>query len=100
MRDPVSNVDLAPTFCRLAGCRMGGADGRDLTRCWMAASSAWTAATSMRRCSIRVRNAVREGVLPGTASGRRSATPRRYWVYTEYASGERELYDLPPTRTS
>lgn len=30
MREPVSNVDLAPTFCAIAGCRINDADGMSL----------------------------------------------------------------------
>jgi arylsulfatase A-like enzyme len=94
--EPVSNVDLAPTFCALGGCTMPGADGMDL-------------APLLLRGKRRLpRDFVYEEHLHGASTyGRRPSgrpawyglrTTRRYsdtrWVYTEYQTGERELYDL------
>jgi arylsulfatase A-like enzyme len=90
--DPVSNVDLAPTFCRLAGCVMRGADGRNLMPLLDG---------SVDRLNRRF--IYEEMLHPGT---RKTGRPAWYgirttlgysnmrWVYTEYATGERELYDL------
>jgi arylsulfatase A-like enzyme len=90
VRDPVSNVDLAPTFCRLAGCAMKGADGRDITPLLDG---------TVDRLKRRF---LYEEMLHPSANGRPAwygvRTTLGYsdtrWVYTEYATGERELYDL------
>ncbi len=48
VREPVSNVDLAPTICALAGCAMPKADGINIvplikhTRSWMGRDFVWT----------------------------------------------------------
>jgi arylsulfatase A-like enzyme len=90
--DPVSNLDLAPTFCRLAGCAMRGADGRDITPL-----------LDGRVRHLGRRFVYEEMLHPGPAHSGRPAWygirttlgySDRLWVYTEYASGERELYDL------
>jgi arylsulfatase A-like enzyme len=92
IREPVSNVDLAPTFCRLAGCSLPGVDGMDLTDL----------------LDGKVRHLDRafiyeEMLHPGPQGGGRPAwygirTTLGYsdtlWVYTEYSTGEVELYDL------
>jgi N-acetylglucosamine-6-sulfatase len=90
IQEPVSNVDLAPTFCAIAGCRMRGANGRSLL------------ALLDGRASQVPRRFIYEEMLH--ARGLRPAwygirTTRRYsrdarWVYTEYGSGEVELYEL------
>jgi arylsulfatase A-like enzyme len=90
VRDPVSNVDLAPTFCRLAGCAMRGADGRDITPLLDG---------TVDRLDRRY---LYEEMLHPDRKGRPAwygvRTTLGYsdtrWVYTEYATGERELYDL------
>lgn len=90
--DPVSTVDLAPTFCALAGCRMRGADGIDLLPL-----------LDGRVPSLDRRFIYEEMLHPGPREDGRPAwygvrTTLGYsdtlWVYTEYATGEKELYDL------
>jgi N-acetylglucosamine-6-sulfatase len=92
IRDPVSNVDLAPTFCRLAGCRLRGADGRNITPLLDGSVS-----------RLDRRFIYEEMLHPGVQGGGRPAWygirttlgySDRLWVYTEYATGEKELYDL------
>ena len=90
IHDPVSNVDLAPTFCRLAGCAMRGADGLDLLPLLDG---------SVDRLDRRY---LYEEMLHPGGNGRPAWYGVRStlgysdtrWVYTEYATGERELYDL------
>jgi arylsulfatase A-like enzyme len=101
IREPVSNVDLAPTFCAIAGCRMHDPDGRSLL-------------PLMHGTATRLeRNYVYEEMLHGAVDYRGGRTGRpgwygirttlrfsdRMWVYTEYQRGrrshaDRELYDL------
>lgn len=97
MREPVSNVDLAPTFCAIAGCRMKGADGRSLLplikgkRASLYRKYVWTEFLHNQKgwtTSPRKR--------PGWAGLR---TTIRYdknttWSYVKYRTGEEELYDL------
>lgn len=92
----VSNIDLAPTFCQLGGCRLGpypsgqdDADGRSLV-------ALLGQGTSLDRDAILEQSPVGEPAqdIPGWATIR--TTPQSglgLWRYTEYANGERELYD-------
>lgn len=95
VEEPVQNVDLAPTFCRLAGCTMDEVDGLDLMPLLDG---------DVDRLG---RQSLYEEVLhPSHRWPDRAAMPAWYgirttlayskkrWVYTEYATGERELYDL------
>jgi arylsulfatase A-like enzyme len=90
--EPVSSVDLAPTFCALAGCTMVRPDGMSLL-------------PLIRGETDRLeRRFVYEEYLHPGGKGRypayvglrttRAYDPDRAWVYTEYSTGERELYDL------
>jgi arylsulfatase A-like enzyme len=101
IREPVSNVDLAPTFCAIAGCRMRDPDGRSLL-------------PLMHGTADRLgRDFVYEEMLHGALDYRGGRTGRpgwygirttlrysnRLWIYTEYQRGrrprpDRELYDL------
>ena len=95
IREPVQNVDLAPTFCRLAGCDLGDVDGLDLTPLLDGAVD-----------RLERRFVYEELLHPGPRWPARGAMPAWYgirttlawsdrlWVYTEYANGETELYDL------
>ncbi len=94
----VGNVDLAPTIAGLAGARPGRSlDGRSLL----------PFARHPRRCSRRAllhetggRHFVRrrDQDAAGVPAVRRVLSYRgvrtRRWLYVEYRSGERELYDL------
>jgi N-acetylglucosamine-6-sulfatase len=82
----VSNVDLASTFCALAGCTPGlSQDGRSLVPVLENTATSW-----------------RDGILQhwpgGTAAGVNIpgfyAIRTQQWRYVELATGERELYDL------
>jgi arylsulfatase A-like enzyme len=93
--DPVSNLDLAPTFCSLAGCAMPGADGMDLSPL-----------LDGHVDRLDRRYLYEEMLHPGGWSRQARRRPAWYgirttrgysedlWVYTEYATGEVELYDL------
>ena len=93
INDTVSNIDLAPTFCALAGCAMGPystgqthADGTSL----------------LPLLDAQVDNLGRDAVLESSWNGPKSWTavrttpsnPLGLWHYVEWADGERELYDL------
>ncbi|MEX1335107.1 MAG: sulfatase-like hydrolase/transferase [Candidatus Limnocylindrales bacterium] len=86
----VSNVDVAPTICAAAGCALPDADGMSLL-------------PIIRGDADRVnRLFVYEEFLdsvdpaPGWYSIRttKKYSTNRRWVYTEYRTGARELYDL------
>ncbi len=95
IEEPVQNIDLAPTFCGLAGCSMVDADGMDLTPLLDGTVD------RLDRTSI-----YEELLHPGPKWPDPAGMPAWYgirttlgysdtrWVYTEYASGETELYDL------
>ena len=91
--EPVSNIDLGPTFCEIAGCRMGpyptsegGPDGTSLLPLITGA------ADSLER----------QGVLETAWSGTRTwaavrtgeSDPLGAWHYVAWKDGFRELYEL------
>ena len=96
VNDYVSNIDLAPTFCELGGCTLGpypsgqsGPDGRSLV-------ALLDQGTPLGRDAILEESPVGEKAqnIPGWATIR--TTPQSglgLWRYTQYADGERELYD-------
>lgn len=90
--DPVSTVDLAPTFASLAGRTMRGADGRDLTRLVVRGDAGWRTAvvTETRMEQPAYVAAALHGHSPLTTRGVRLGR----WKYTAYSTGEEELYDL------
>jgi N-acetylglucosamine-6-sulfatase len=91
----VSNIDLAPTFCAIAGCEMGpfengqaAADGLDLLPLLDG------------EVDHLERSVVREQSGPGYIAAPEfwairstSQHPLGRWHYVEYETGERELYD-------
>jgi arylsulfatase A-like enzyme len=80
----VLNIDLAPTFARLAGVELRDADGRSLV-------------PLLRRPHARWRNAFlieHYGSLVPTYCAVRT----RGWIYVRYATGEREAYSLERDR--
>jgi arylsulfatase A-like enzyme len=80
---PVSNVDLAPTVVALTGARAGRTmDGRPLLPL---ALDPWEG---------RDRALLIEGVGTGRTKPSYQAVRDPRWLYVEYATGDRELYDL------
>jgi len=76
----VLNIDLAPTFLELAGVASGAqCDGESLVRVLDGTAPAWRS----------------DFLTEGWPVDHTWATVReKKWKYTEYASGEQELYDL------
>jgi arylsulfatase A-like enzyme len=90
INDVVSNIDLAPTFCDIAGCTLGpyptGQDEPDgLSMLPLLESGAANPSLG--------RDAVLEQSHYWRAIRTTSASPLGRWHYAEYDSGERELYD-------
>ena len=93
--DYVSNLDLAPTFCALAGCTMGpyptgqaAADGISLL-------NLLDDGTPLGRDALLETSPVGDSRVPGWWAVRTTdQNPLGLWHYVEYATGERELYDL------
>ncbi|HUP82691.1 MAG TPA: sulfatase-like hydrolase/transferase [Candidatus Limnocylindria bacterium] len=93
----VSNIDLAPTFCAMAGCTLGpyptgqtNADGVSLL-------GLIDDGTSLGRDALLEQLPVRNGEKGGptwAALRTTSTSPLGLWHYVEYETGERELYDL------
>lgn len=95
VNDYVSNIDLAPTFCDLGGCTLGpypsgqsGPDGRSLV-------PLLSQGTALGRDAILEQSPIGDGGhIPGWASIRTTdQSGLGLWRYTQYADGERELYD-------
>ena len=92
--EAVSNIDLAPTICAIAGCEMGpfadgrvGADGVDLLPLLDGTVA------SLGRDVLR-EQAAPLGFRPGFRGLRTTpSNPLGRWHYVEYDTGERELYD-------
>lgn len=89
VKEPVSTVDLAPTICELAGCAMPNADGMSILPL--------VRGTKDRLDRRFIYEEFLHTVHPNPAwYGLRTtkAYDDRLWVYTEYKTGDRELYDL------
>jgi len=88
--EPVSNVDLAPTFCDLAGCGIKHADGLSLLPLLDGEADA------LERTFIYEESLHDKGLSPAWYGLRttKAFDPEARWAYTEYSTGERELYDL------
>lgn len=92
--EPVSNIDLAPTLCELAGCTLGPfpdgpveADGLSLLPLLDGL------ATSLGRDAIREQSGPSLWTPEFWALRTTPAHPLGLWHYIEYETGERELYD-------
>lgn len=86
----VSNVDIAPTICAVAGCSLPDADGLSLLPL--------ITGQAKRLDRLFVYEEFLDSVDPAPAwysirTTKQYSTSRR-WVYTEYRTGARELYDL------
>jgi hypothetical protein len=94
---PTSNIDLAPTLCAIAGCRMGPfptgqptSDGISLVPVMLgAAASPRTALLSEMLDGNPI-----TGMPPWTAVTTYSGHPLGRWHYIRWQTGRRELYDL------
>ncbi len=92
----VSNIDLAPTLCAIAGCEMGpfpdgppGPDGLDLLPLLDGEVA------HLERQLVREQSGPRYEWAPEFWAIRTSAQhPLGRWHYIEYETGESELYDL------
>ena len=96
VKEPVSNVDLAKTFCALAGCSMRQGDGKSLLPLIRGNKS------KLRRDFLWA-EVLHAGPSYGKTPKARPAwsglhTTYRYddhrWAYTKYRTGKEELYDL------
>jgi len=91
----VSNIDLAPTICALAGCEMGpfkegpeGADGLSLLPLLDGQTD------HLERTVVREERSGAYADVPAFKAIRTTSQhPLGQWHYTEWATGERELYD-------
>ncbi len=91
----VSNIDLAPTICALAGCEMGpfkegpeAADGLSLLPLLDGEVEA------LDRTVIREERSEEYSDVPAWRAIRTTSQhPLGRWHYVEYETGERELYD-------
>ncbi len=88
IRERVQNVDLAPTFCEIAGCKMPRADGMSLLPLLVGK-------TGRLKRDFVYEEQLHRNLGPAYYGLR---TTRRFsrdhlWVYTEHSTGERELYD-------
>lgn len=96
VREPVSNVDHAPTFCALAGCRIGRADGRSLvplirgTRSRLARDFLYLELLHGAR-GWGTDPGARPAWVSIVSTRRYSTTP---WSYIRNRGGREELYDL------
>lgn len=85
----VQNVDLAPTFCDIAGCKLPGADGLSLLPLLLGRTE------QLERDFVYEEKLHISSIRPGHYGLRTTArySPDHEWVYHELSSGERELYD-------
>jgi hypothetical protein len=94
---PTSNIDLAPTFCALAGCRMGpfpsgqtSADGVSLAPFLLGGPR--PARTALLTAMLAGNPITR--MPPWTAVTTYPGDPRGRWHYIRWRTGRIELYDL------
>ncbi len=84
----VQNVDLAPTFCDLAGCRVKDADGMSLVPL-LKGTAPRLARDFVYEEKLHITS---RPAYYGLRTTKRYSTDHM-WVYTELSTGERELYD-------
>jgi arylsulfatase A-like enzyme len=94
---PTSNIDLAPTFCALAGCRMGpyptgqvSADGISLVPLLLGGAAPPRTAL----LSVMLHGNPITGMPSWTAVTTYRGDPLGRWHYIRWQTGRRELYDL------
>lgn len=95
VNDIVSNIDLAPTFCDLAGpdCTLGPYPGGQQQPDGMSIVPLFEGANSLGRPAVLESAWNKERTWTGLRTTSANDVPGR-WHYVEWASGERELYDL------
>ncbi|MEX1297242.1 MAG: sulfatase-like hydrolase/transferase [Candidatus Limnocylindrales bacterium] len=94
--EPVANIDLAPTICRLAGCTMRKADGMSmwpLIKGWKSELDRRFIFTEMLHGDVYYKSSPK-GRPPwaGVESTRKYSDT--LWVYARYKGGEEELYNI------
>jgi arylsulfatase A-like enzyme len=90
VKEPVQEIDLAPTFCKLGGCSMDDPDGRSILPLLRG-----NADRLGRKYVFMEHLHPNDGMPPWTGF----VTTRSYargvrWQFVEYRNGERELYNL------
>jgi arylsulfatase A-like enzyme len=96
VNEPVANVDLAPTICRLAGCSMPKADGISmwpLIKGWRSALGRDFIFTEMLHGDVYY-NSNPKGRPPWSGVESTKRYSDTLWAYTRYKGGEEELYDI------
>jgi N-acetylglucosamine-6-sulfatase len=90
--DPVTTIDLAPTFAAYAGTTMSGADGTSLLPILHGPDRGWTrpVVTEAMMGFGRYAEKYQLGRTPLDTRGLRLGR----WKLTRYSTGETELYDL------
>jgi hypothetical protein len=95
-RFPTSNIDLAPTFCELAGCAMGPYPSGQTRADGVSLVPALGGQPPRRDALLTVM--LSRGRPPGrpawTSVTTYAASPLGRWHYVRYADGVQELYDL------
>jgi arylsulfatase A-like enzyme len=96
----VLNGDFAPTFAEIAGIEAPGfVDGRSFLPLFEHPGQAWRESFLIERRQLEnqyVDLAERLGMVPDEIdqAAQYDAIRTREWIYAEYGTGERELYDL------
>jgi arylsulfatase A-like enzyme len=90
VQDLVSDIDLAPTFCQLAGCSLEDPDGTNILPLLRGDTD------RLERKFIYMENLHPNDAMPPWVGfvTTRSYAPTVRWQYVEYRNGERELYNL------
>lgn len=94
--EPVANVDLAPTICRLAGCTMPKADGMSmwpLIKGWKSKLGRDFVFTEMLHGDAFY-NSNPKGRPPWSGVESTKRYSDTLWAYASYKGGEEELYDI------
>lgn len=90
VKEPVQGIDLAPTFCQLAGCSVDDPDGQSIVPLLKGKAD-----RVGRKYIFMEHLHPNDGMPPwtGFVTTRSYATGVR-WQFVEYQNGERELYNL------
>jgi arylsulfatase A-like enzyme len=94
---PTSSIDLAPTFCAIAGCLMGPFPDGPATADGISLVPAMLGTTAPPRTALlseMLEGNPITGMPPWTAVTTYLGHPLGRWHYIRWATGRRELYDL------